>query len=131
MALELFPELEPLMRTRVGLLSGGEQQMVGLARALGRQPTVLLVDEMSLGLAPRILRRLMDVLRLSADRYGVGVIVVEQHVGEALRIADSVCVIAGGRVTLRGAVDDVRKRVRGAFLADVLGTDDLKEEEAQ
>lgn len=127
-ALELFPELEHRLKTKVGLLSGGEQQMVGLARAMGRHPTVLLVDEMSLGLAPRILRRLMDVLRFSADRYGVGVIVVEQHVSEALRIADSVCVVAGGRMTLRGAVDDVRERVRGAFLADVLGTDPTEEE---
>ncbi len=99
MALDLFPELQALLKRKVGLLSGGEQQMVGLARTLGRHPRVLLVDEMSLGLAPRVLRRLMDVLRLSADEYGVGIIVVEQHVPEALRIADSVCVVAGGRMT--------------------------------
>ena len=111
------------MRRRVGLLSGGEQQMVGLARALARHPRVMLVDEMSLGLAPRIVRRLMDVLRSSADEHGVGVILVEQHVPEALRVADQVCVIAGGRMTLRGRVDDVRDRVASAFLADVLGED--------
>jgi sulfate-transporting ATPase len=127
LAVSLFPELEGLMRRRVGLLSGGEQQMVGLARALGRHPRVMLVDEMSLGLAPRIVRRLMNVLRTSADEHGVGVILVEQHVPEALRIADNVCVIAGGRMTLRGRVDDVRDRVDSAFLADVLGDDVARE----
>ena len=121
-AIGLFPELEPILKRKVGLLSGGEQQMVGLARALGRDPQVLLVDEMSLGLAPRIVTRLMDALRRAADEHGVAVIVVEQHVAQALRIADRVCVVAGGRMTLNGLVDDVRDRVDAAFLADVLGT---------
>jgi ABC-type branched-subunit amino acid transport system ATPase component len=121
-AIGLFPELQPILKRKVGLLSGGEQQMVGLARALARDPKVILVDEMSLGLAPRIVTRLMDALRQAADEHGVGVIVVEQHVPQALRIADRVCVVAGGRMTLNGLVDDVRDRVDEAFLADVLGT---------
>jgi sulfate-transporting ATPase len=119
-ALSLFPELRPVMRRKVGLLSGGEQQMLGLARALARNPRVLLVDELSLGLAPKITSRLMEVLREAADT-GIGVILVEQHVPLALGIADQVCVIAGGRMTLAGAVGEVSHRVDAAFLADVLG----------
>ena len=120
LALSLFPELRPLIKRKVGLLSGGEQQMLGLARALARKPKVLLVDEMSLGLAPRMVTRLMDALRQAADS-GIGVILVEQHVPQALRIADHVCVIAGGRMTLTGRVSDVAEHVDAAFLADVLG----------
>jgi ABC-type branched-subunit amino acid transport system ATPase component len=120
--LTLFPELRPMLKRRAGLLSGGEQQMLGLARALARHPKVLLVDEMSLGLAPLIVTRLMDVLRHAADEEGTAVVLVEQHVHEALRIADRVCVIAGGRMTLSGTVDEVGDRVEEAFLADVLGT---------
>jgi sulfate-transporting ATPase len=121
-ALSLFPELEePLKRRRkVGLLSGGQQQMLGLARALARHPKVLLVDEMSLGLAPMMVTRLMDAMREAADR-GVGVILVEQHVPQALRIADHVCVLASGQMTLSGSVSEVGDRVDAAFLADVLG----------
>ena len=119
--LTLFPELRPILKRRAGLLSGGEQQMLGLGRALARRPRVLLVDEMSLGLAPMIVTRLMEVLRQAADEHGVGVIMVEQHVQEALQIADRVCVVAGGRMTLTGTVDEVVHRVEDAFLADVLG----------
>ena len=122
LALTLFPELRDLRKRRAGLLSGGEQQMLGLARALARHPKVLLIDEMSLGLAPLIVTRLMDVLRQAADEHGLGVILVEQHVQEALRISDSVCVIAGARMTLSGPVAEVGHRVEEAFLADVLGT---------
>lgn len=121
-ALTLFPELRELLKRRAGLLSGGEQQMLGLARALARHPKLLLVDEMSLGLAPRIVTRLMEALRQAADEQGVAVILVEQHVQQALGISDAVCVIASGRMTLAGRVDDVAGRVEGAFLADLLGT---------
>jgi branched-chain amino acid transport system ATP-binding protein len=68
-----------------------------------------------------IVTRLMEVLRQAADEHGVGVIMVEQHVQEALQIADRVCVVAGGRMTLTGTVDEVVHRVEDAFLADVLG----------
>ncbi|MBV9197069.1 MAG: ATP-binding cassette domain-containing protein [Solirubrobacterales bacterium] len=119
--LRLFPELEDHLNRRAGLLSGGQQQMLGLGRALARHPKVLLVDEMSLGLAPIMVARLMEVLRQAADDQGVGVVLVEQHVQEALRISDRVCVVAGGRMTLAGNVEDVVDRVEDAFLADVLG----------
>jgi ABC-type branched-subunit amino acid transport system ATPase component len=120
--LRLFPELRDHMHRRAGLLSGGQQQMLGLGRALARNPKVLLVDEMSLGLAPHVVSRLMEVLRQAANERGVGVVLVEQHVQEALRIADRVCVVAGGRMTLSGNVDDVIDGVEDAFLADVLGS---------
>jgi ABC-type branched-subunit amino acid transport system ATPase component/ABC-type branched-subunit amino acid transport system permease subunit len=119
--LVLFPELKDHLHRRAGLLSGGQQQMLGLGRALARRPKVLLVDEMSLGLAPMIVTRLMEVLRQAADEHDIGVVLVEQHVQEALRIADRVCVVAGGRMTLAGKVEDVVDRVEDAFLADVLG----------
>jgi ABC-type branched-subunit amino acid transport system ATPase component len=117
----LFPELETMLKRRAGLLSGGQQQMLGLGRALARHPKVLLVDELSLGLAPMVVTRLMDALRHAADEHGVGVVLVEQHVQQALRIADRVCVIAGGQMTLTGTVDEVGDSVADAFLADVLG----------
>jgi sulfate-transporting ATPase len=120
-ALDLFPELKTMLRRRAGLLSGGEQQMLGLGRALARQPKVLLVDEMSLGLAPIIVTRLLQALRQAADDQGVGVVLVEQHVQQALDVSDAVCVIAGGRMTLHGRVKDVGDQVAEAFLADVLG----------
>jgi branched-chain amino acid transport system ATP-binding protein len=119
--MELFPELKRLMKRRAGLLSGGEQQMLGLGRALARHPKVLLVDEMSLGLAPIIVGRLLHALRQASDQQGVGVVLVEQHVQQALNISDRVCVIAGGRMTLEGRVEDVGHQVADAFLADVLG----------
>lgn len=121
-ALDLFPELEALLGRRAGLLSGGEQQMLGLGRALARRPKVLMVDEMSLGLAPIIVTRLLQALRHAADEHGVGVVLIEQHVEQALAFSDRVCVIAGGRMTLEGAVADVGHQVEAAFLADVLGT---------
>jgi sulfate-transporting ATPase len=121
-AMTLFPELRKLLKRRAGLLSGGEQQMLGLGRALARNPKVLLVDEMSLGLAPIIVSRLLDALRQAADERNVGIVLVEQHVQQALAMSDRVCVIAGGRMTLEGSVAEVGHRVADAFLADVLGT---------
>lgn len=122
LVLEMFPELKALLRRRTGLLSGGEQQMLGLGRALARKPKVLMVDEMSLGLAPIIVTRLLHALRQAADDHGVGVILIEQHVEQALAMSDRVCVIAGGRMTLEGSIAQVGHEVETAFLADVLGT---------
>jgi branched-chain amino acid transport system ATP-binding protein len=109
-ALELFPELDRLMNRRAGLLSGGEQQMLSVAAALARHPKLLMVDELSLGLAPLIVGRLMRALRTAADN-GVGVLVVEQHVKEALAIADFAYVLRRGRVTLEGTADDISSRL--------------------
>ncbi len=100
-ALDLFPELRPLLPRRAGMLSGGEQQILGLARALGAQPRLLLVDELSLGLAPMIVQRLLGALRDAAAR-GAGVLLVEQHARQALAVTDRGYVMSRGRCDLSG-----------------------------
>jgi branched-chain amino acid transport system ATP-binding protein len=118
-ALEFFPELRPLLRRRAGLLSGGEQQMLTMARALASDPSVLLLDEVSAGLAPIIVARLFEAARKAADQ-GVAVLLVEQQIRRALSIADRVCIISQGAITFTGSCDEVRKRVdviENAYLA--------------
>jgi branched-chain amino acid transport system ATP-binding protein len=107
-ALELFPELEPLLRRKAGLLSGGEQQMLSLGRALARRPTVLIADELSLGLAPMIVRRLLDAVRTAAAERGIGVLLVEQHVHLALEIADHAHVMRRGVLAYSGTPEELR-----------------------
>ncbi|MEY2461958.1 MAG: hypothetical protein QOH64_96 [Acidimicrobiaceae bacterium] len=117
-ALEHFPELEPLLAQRGGLLSGGEQQMLTMARALCREPTVLLADELSLGLAPQIVTRLLSAVRRAADD-GVGVLIVEQYVRGALEVADRAYVLHRGRVAIEGTSDELLARlpeIEGTYL---------------
>jgi branched-chain amino acid transport system ATP-binding protein len=110
-ALGLFPELEKRLSVRGGLLSGGEQQMLTLARALSRSPRLLLADELSLGLAPLVVRRLLDAVRVAADERGTGVLLVEQHVRKALQYADRVYVMRRGRIELSGSASEMRGRL--------------------
>ncbi|MEU7816728.1 ABC transporter ATP-binding protein [Pseudonocardia sp. NPDC049154] len=109
-ALELFPELEPLLKRPARLLSGGEQQMLTLARALSGNPVALFADELSLGLAPKIVTRLLDAVQAAA-RSGVAVLLVEQHVRQALQVSDRGYVMRRGRVELEGTAADLLERI--------------------
>jgi ABC-type branched-subunit amino acid transport system ATPase component len=119
MAYELFPELERLAGTRAGLMSGGEQQMLALACALGRRPDFLLADELSLGLAPLVVDRLLLAVRRAAQELDLGVILVEQHVPKALRLCDYAYVLRRGAVVMEGSSAELTARgddLRQAYL---------------
>jgi branched-chain amino acid transport system ATP-binding protein len=115
-----FPALRDLRDRRVGLLSGGEQQMLALAVALARRPKLLLVDELSLGLAPIIVKRMLPVLRRYATETGASVLLVEQHVELALDTADSAVALSHGDVVFKGAAAELRSD-RRLLLASYLG----------
>jgi branched-chain amino acid transport system ATP-binding protein len=107
---DLFPEIARMKAKRAGVMSGGEQQMLTLARALVTRPRVLLVDEMSMGLAPVVVERLFATLRSTAAEQGIGVLLVEQHVHLALNWADRAYVLAGGQIRTSGTADDLKER---------------------
>ena len=118
--LEMLPELRKCLGRKAGLLSGGEQQMLAIGRALVTRPRLLLVDEMSLGLAPVIVERLLPILRRAADDLGASVLFVEQHVALALEISDRAYVLTHGRIRLEGAATELRER-RELLTASYLG----------
>jgi len=119
-AYEYFPLLRELRRRRTGLLSGGEQQMLAVARALARRPRLLLLDELSLGLAPVIVERLLPVVRQYALDSGCAVLLVEQHVHLALEIADRGYVLSHGEIVLQNKADALRAD-RSLLIASYLG----------
>jgi branched-chain amino acid transport system ATP-binding protein len=118
--LEMLPELRKCLGRKAGLLSGGEQQMLAIGRALVTRPRLLLVDEMSLGLAPVIVERLIPILRRTADELGSSVLFVEQHVALALEVADRAYVLTHGRIGLEGPAAELRER-RELLAASYLG----------
>jgi branched-chain amino acid transport system ATP-binding protein len=116
-AFKLFPILEKRKEQRGGTLSGGEQQMLAIARALMSRPRLLLLDEPSLGLAPLIVRQIFDVIR-DLNREGLTIFLVEQNAYHALRLAHRGYVLVNGVVTLEGTGKELldRPEVRAAYL---------------
>ena len=120
--LQLFPELGRMLGRKAGLLSGGEQQMLTLARAVVGDGRILLADELSLGLAPLVVRRLLAAVRAAADR-GMGVILVEQQARLALDIADRGYVLSQGEVILAGTAAELRAdmaKIESTYLSTVI-----------
>jgi len=115
--LTLFPRLKGRLNQKAGSMSGGEQQMVAIGRALMARPSLLIIDEMSMGLAPVLVKELFNVVR-TINEQGVAILLVEQNVKGALEIAHSAVVMENGRITLKGSALEMldNDHVKKAFL---------------
>jgi branched-chain amino acid transport system ATP-binding protein len=129
-ALALFPELERRLDTPAGLMSGGEQQMLIVARALSRRPRLMLADELSLGLAPLVISRLLQAVRDAADNQQTGVLLVEQHVRKALEYADRGYVLRNGVIVASGDAAGLRARIGEIEDSYLAAAEDAYEAEA-
>jgi branched-chain amino acid transport system ATP-binding protein len=105
--LELLPKLRDFWRKRTGQLSGGQQQMVSIGRALLSRPSILLLDEPSIGLAPKLFRDLLIPIRAIQQQRGMSILLVEQNVGEAFAVSDRVVAMKSGAVIYRGKPADL------------------------
>ncbi|MFM7224500.1 MAG: ABC transporter ATP-binding protein [Actinomycetota bacterium] len=121
-ALAPFPALATIIDRRAGLMSGGEQQMLAVARALAGRPKFLMIDELSLGLAPIIVEQLLPRVRDIALQTGIGVLIVEQHAPAALAVADRAYVLVNGRLRASGPAAELAAD-RLWLAATYLGTD--------
>jgi branched-chain amino acid transport system ATP-binding protein len=124
-ALSLFPELEKRWGMQARWLSGGEQQMLVLAQALVSQPSVVLIDELSLGLAPVVVKRLVPTIQ-SVAASGVGVLLIEQFAHVALSLANTAYVLEGGRLRYEGTAAELKSRpdvLRSAYLTGARSTE--------
>jgi branched-chain amino acid transport system ATP-binding protein len=122
-ALDVFPELASRLGTPAGLLSGGQQQMLAIARALARDPKVLLIDELSFGLAPSAVHKLLPTVRAVADESGAAILLVEQHVHLGLAIAERAYVLSHGSVSLSGTASELQGDT-ALLQASYLGSED-------
>ena len=109
-AIELTPELSNLLGRSAGNLSGGEQQLLALTRALGVSPTLLLADELSFGLAPLVVTRMLKLCRACADN-GAGVLIVEQYARQALQYADRAYVMRQGKLVVEGSAEELASQI--------------------
>jgi len=116
--LTLFPRLKERLSQQAGTLSGGEQQMLAMGRALMARPKLLLLDEPSLGLAPLVVREVFEVLARIRAEEGTGMLLVEQNAALALELADAAYVLAAGRTVLSGPASEIRAEdsVRRSYL---------------
>jgi branched-chain amino acid transport system ATP-binding protein len=125
----IFPRLKERRRQAAGTMSGGEQQMLAMARAIATDPAVLLVDELSMGLAPLVVEQLFEIVAQIADS-GVTVLLVEQFAQTALGVADLAAVMTGGRITAVGTPHEIAAGLHSAYLGGGGEPDEPEESDA-
>ncbi len=118
-AFDLFPVLKSRQTQKAGSLSGGEQQMLAIGRAMMSQPTILMLDEPSLGLSPILVKTMFELV-VTLNKQGVTVLLVEQNIRQALKIADQAYVLKNGKIVLKGRGEDLLAdpEVQKAYIGD-------------